>query len=218
MLDLFKFKLSHGNHKRAEDGVCFMEAVAWMSRLPHSDRPECACPVLGAFGIRLNDRMSDTERTTLNPLIIKMMNTRSKPHEELRAAYLLRGVAAEILPLVFEDRGWHDLAKMVRAIPVGATRADMVPVLRKVRDLAAKYRNAAYAYAAAAADAAAYAYAAADADAAAAAAYAAAAADAAAYAYAADAAAYAAAAADAAQRVKYRDALLQCFRECAAIR
>jgi hypothetical protein len=38
--------LSHGSHDRREDGMCLMEAVAFLAGERHSDRPVCACPVL----------------------------------------------------------------------------------------------------------------------------------------------------------------------------
>jgi len=149
--DIYTFRLASGAHPNPQQGTCFMEAVAWMAREPHSDRPQCACPVLGTFGIRLNDRMTDDERKALNPLIIKMMNTRSKAHEETRAAHLVQGVVTRILVPIFEALGWADVAAIMRAIPVGATRAEMLPTLRDARELAYKKRVAAAAAARAAA-------------------------------------------------------------------
>ena len=215
--DLYTFRLASGAHPNPQQGTCFMEAVAWMAREPHSDRPQCACPVLGTFGIRLNDRMTDDERKALNPLIIKMMNTRSDAHEEVRAAHLIQGVVTRILVPIFEARGWGDVAAIMRAIPVGATRSEMLPNLRTARELADKKRRAADAAYAAyyAADAAAYAYAAYDAVAAYDAAYAADAAAAYAAYYAADAAAYADAAYDAAAAAAY-DAAAAAYDAAAA--
>jgi hypothetical protein len=167
-LDMFTFKLSNGAHKSPQDGTCFMEAVAWMAREPHSDVPECACPVLGKVGIRLNDLMSDDERKSLNPLIIKMMNTRGKEHEEPRAAYIIRESAVRILAPLFDARGWADGARMLRALPVGVPRHQLIQPLRAIRDyavnayqkrVAADAAADAVAYAAAAAVAVAYAYA-----------------------------------------------------------
>ena len=65
-----ELRLSEGSHKSASEGVCFMEAIAFFEGLPHSDHPECACPVLTEYGIRLNDGMPDDVRNKyLRPLI-----------------------------------------------------------------------------------------------------------------------------------------------------
>ena len=63
--DLFTFTLKMGSHDKPEDGLCAMEAVAWLEGLPHSDRPECTCPVLAAYTRSLNDRMPEDERQKL---------------------------------------------------------------------------------------------------------------------------------------------------------
>lgn len=41
--------LHEGAHKDPADGMCAMEAAAWIAGEPHSDHPACACPVIGAF-------------------------------------------------------------------------------------------------------------------------------------------------------------------------
>ncbi len=155
--DMFTFKLAHGNHPNPQAGTCFMEAVAWMAREPHSDRPKCACPVLGAYGIRVNDHMNDAERVALNPLILKMLNTRSPAHVEARLAHLIQAGATRILAPILEARGWAEEGVLLRTLAPGTPRNAMLPTLRKVRDMTAKRRAAAAADAAADAAAAAYA-------------------------------------------------------------
>lgn len=102
---LFAFKLSFGDHESPEDGVCFMEAVAWMQGEEHSDRPECACPVLGAYGIKLNDNMGDKYRPLLNPLILKMAGTRDESKEQERSEYLLRQTVIRIVCPTLQTNG-----------------------------------------------------------------------------------------------------------------
>src|SRR5438105_4365288 len=63
--DLSVFRLRHGSHKNPKQGLCVMEAVAFVAGERHGDHPECACPVLTGFAIRLNDRMKDGERDAL---------------------------------------------------------------------------------------------------------------------------------------------------------
>ena len=186
-------KLSHGKHSTREDGLCLMEAVALLGGEGHTDTPECACPVLSAFGRKLNDEMGhgsegDALRAKyLADLAPRLVGTRSTPEVEIRRALVFADGAVRVLaPLALEAAGLCDAAATLRALS---------PVVS--RDTAANAANAANAAHAAYADADADAYAARAADAAARAAYAAHAADAYAAAY--DAAVYAAyAAADAA--------------------
>lgn len=54
--------LDKGAHSTRDEGVCLMEAVAFVAGEPHTDHPVCASPVLGAFGRSLNDVLSDETR------------------------------------------------------------------------------------------------------------------------------------------------------------
>ena len=44
--------LANGGHKSADDGMCLMEAVAYVAGEPHSDSPACASPILASIGRR----------------------------------------------------------------------------------------------------------------------------------------------------------------------
>jgi len=222
-LDLSTFVLAHGNHGSPDDGMCLLEAAAYMAGEPHSDHPQCVDVALAAFGRTLNDRLREDERQLLKPLLPRLIGTRATPALARRRALLLvdRHVRS-IVPAFLRElphQPQPELAGRMEGLPPVVDTESA----RRARDLACEVRDAARSHlkaakkalpknisaaAAAAADAAAAAaadaYAAADADAdAAAAAYAAAAAAAAAAAdadaaAAAAAAAYAAAAADAA--------------------
>ncbi len=172
--------LQKGAHDNPEEGLCAMEMVAFIERLPHSDHPPCTCPVLAAFVRRTNDRMTPNDRQKLLTVLPDLVGTVSPEHERERVEFFAMQAVNVWAADALDAAGYSEHASACRA----------------AQDL-----KAASAAADAAADAAAYA--AADADAAhaaaRAAAYAAYAADAAAYAAdAAYAAAYAAAAADAA--------------------
>jgi hypothetical protein len=186
-------KLGSGSHESANDGLCFMEMAAWFAGEEHSDKPDCACPVLGAYGIRLNDAMPDDLRDRLlKPLVPQIVGTRDKASEQRRAKFLAMWAINKVLPIILRLRGFES----------HALACEKAKGLSEAKSAA----NAAYA----AADAAAAAAYASAADAAAAAAYASAAdaaANAANAAYAANdaanAAAYAANAADAADAAAY---------------
>lgn len=88
MKELEARSLSSGGHSSVIDGLCVMEATAYVAGLPHSDAPECTCPVITAFMVVWNDALpSDAERDRLlKPLIPLIVGTRSTPEAEERRA------------------------------------------------------------------------------------------------------------------------------------
>jgi len=179
---LAEMTLLNGSHKSFDEGVCAMEAVAWLAGEPHSDAPKCTCPVIAGAVRRLNDRISDDDTRTelLRPLLPKLVGSRASRKVMLKRGYVAADMAVRVfLPIALDASGLKEEAARWRSFEEIKDRSSAITARDGIR--AQKY---AYAAAAAAAAAAYAAYAAADADAAYAAAYAAA--DAAA-AYAADA-------------------------------
>ena len=82
--------LKSGGHESRESAVCAMEAVAWLAGEPHSDHPQCACPVIGAFMRSWNDTIhnDDTRTRLLKPLLPLLIGTRSTKAVELQRSYL----------------------------------------------------------------------------------------------------------------------------------
>jgi hypothetical protein len=188
-------RLREGSGGSWDNGLCVMETVHWLSGAKDAgetptDSPDCACPVLGAFAIWLNDNLNDENRQKLLPLALPLTGTRSPEHEQARVEFLVMAVINRILPQVFERR-WPEHAKAMME----------AKTLKKAKAVCLKAKNSAYA-----ADADAYAVAYAAYAAAACGAYGAYAVDAAA-AYAVDAVDAAAAAADDARQ----SILLQCI-------
>ena len=69
--------LKRGAHSSPDAGMCALEAAAWIAGEPHSDHPECVCPVIAAFGRAWNDALSLEERNAvLRPLVPRMIGTR----------------------------------------------------------------------------------------------------------------------------------------------
>ena len=80
--------LQRGVHPSFADGVCVMEAVAYVCGEPFSDHPACVCPVITAFMSSWNDDLPDDHERTrlLAPLILRIIGSRSTPAvEQLRA-------------------------------------------------------------------------------------------------------------------------------------
>lgn len=81
--------LQRGKHATRNDGVCAMEAAAWMAGEPHSDHPQCVCPAIAAFMRSWNDALSDKDRNRLlKPLVPKVLDTRSTPEVARRRSLL----------------------------------------------------------------------------------------------------------------------------------
>lgn len=73
---LATFELTVGSHDDPMDGVCLMEAVAWLAGEPHSDVPQCACPVVGHIARGLNDRATyNIQRQDLVPYLPRIVGS-----------------------------------------------------------------------------------------------------------------------------------------------
>jgi hypothetical protein len=201
ILGLNGITLVKGASKDREQGVCAMQAVAWLAGEENTDAPQCACPVIAKYVIRLNDSFTDEERQLLKPYLTRIIGTRDGKSSE-RAKVLVHRAGTVFAPIALEIAGYKDEAASMRALELGdyAAQKELGYAIRDKIRAKIGYGYAAAANAANAANAATAAYATATAAYAAAnAAYATAtAAYAADAAYAAADAAYAAYAADAA--------------------
>jgi hypothetical protein len=159
--------LGVGAHGRREDGVCAMEAVAWIAGEPHSDSPRCASPAISAFMRSWNDSLPDGDRDRLlKPYLAKLIGSRGTKAAEGRRGWLamdwlIRTFAPAWLSLV------HDLSPHAEALRNLPEIANSAAVALAKDPIAAAYSaadSAAYSAAYSAADWAAYsaAYSAAD--------------------------------------------------------
>jgi hypothetical protein len=82
--------ISRGAHPHRGNRVSLLEAVAWAAGEPHSDQPQCVCPVITSFGRSWNDSISsDEERALLlRPLIPRLIGSRSTAEVEMQRAFL----------------------------------------------------------------------------------------------------------------------------------
>lgn len=141
--------LKRGAHSSPDDGMCVMEAVAYVAGEPHSDAPTCACPVIGAFMRSWNDCLTDADRDRiLAPYITRLVGSRSTSDVELRRSYLafdwlIREQLAAWLSLT---PALAERAVALRALPPLVTAAavrSVVPLLREAQQDAATARAAA---------------------------------------------------------------------------
>src|SRR5262245_26482041 len=124
--EIDKIVLKYGSHTRREDGMCAMEAVAWLAREPHSDRPKCTCPVIAAFVRRFNDRLrNDEERTRLlRPFLPDLIGTRASKDVMTRRGYLAADWSIRaLIPILFCALGWDEEADSC---------ASLAPIIDKI--------------------------------------------------------------------------------------
>lgn len=105
-LDLDALALAKGSHP-ANDGLCVMEAVAFVAGEPHSDSPTCACPVVGTFLRYWNDGLDDAARQRLKVFVPRLIGSKASRAVEVRRAWL----ATDWLVRVYTP-AWLRLAKL----------------------------------------------------------------------------------------------------------
>ena len=105
MIDVDAVVLKFGSHESASDGFCAMELVAYMAKEKHSDKPECACPVISSFLRSWNDGLDEEPRNRLiKPMLSRVVGSRSTPEtERIRSMMVLDWLLRECTP------AWLDL-------------------------------------------------------------------------------------------------------------
>lgn len=106
--------LKTGSHTSADDGLCAMEAVAWLANETHSDRPVCASPVLSAYVRTLNDYMPDDQRQKLKLYVPRLLNTADASLELQRANILAWASVITFAPTALHAVGLVDHAETLR--------------------------------------------------------------------------------------------------------
>src|SRR3954463_11060318 len=77
-------RLRRGAHRSPADGACVMEVVSMLAGERFSDRPQTACPVIGAFLRAYNDITGDTQRQDLLACASSVVGTRRQELEPAR--------------------------------------------------------------------------------------------------------------------------------------
>jgi hypothetical protein len=157
-IDLDTLTLTSGSHDTRDQGVCFMEAVAWWAGQDHTDHPPCVSPILAAFGIRLNDYWNDADRQQLRPFIPRLPGTAGDGQDQTRGYLALDWFIRTYTVAWLDLAGLADEAISLQELdPItDMDTADAAgPVVRRARDKAAAAWAAAGAAAGAAARAAA---------------------------------------------------------------
>ena len=77
-----RVKLRPFAHGAPSDGMCAMEAVAFIAGEPHTDAPQCASPVVAAVVRTWNDVLPDRQRQALKPYVPRMVGSRGTDAQE----------------------------------------------------------------------------------------------------------------------------------------
>ena len=141
-------RLLAGDHKSVGEGLCAMEAAAWLAGEPHSSTPRCVCPVIAAFLRSWNDAIADDDERTaiIRPLVTWAIGTRSTKQVEKRRALMaidwsVRTFTPEWLDLCNERYAVHTSA--LRSLPAITSFKDLiaaVPILAHLKKQAASAR------------------------------------------------------------------------------
>ncbi len=145
-LDLETLVLEHGQHDSPEDGMCLMEAVAFLAGEDFSDAPGCVSGVIRSYCIALNDRWDAEHRQLLKPYIPRVIGTNTGPADEERRRWLAVDWAVhEFAPYWLRRAGLVEHAEAFEALAAIASRDDyqaVVQVVRAGRDAAWAKRSA----------------------------------------------------------------------------
>lgn len=71
-----RIRLSPGRHDSPRDGACVVELASLIAGEEFTDRPECVCPVIGAFLRAWNDRAAYADRQRLRPYAERVIGSR----------------------------------------------------------------------------------------------------------------------------------------------
>ena len=70
-------RLSRGKHTSPRSGACVMELASMLAGEPFGDRPDCVCPIIGAFLRAYNDSIDDHRRQDLYAYAAEVVGSRA---------------------------------------------------------------------------------------------------------------------------------------------
>jgi hypothetical protein len=109
----FRLRSGTGAGINVEADVCLMQAVGWLAgETGFGDAPDCACPVIRAYAISLNDsRLFAHHRDDLKPFAAKIVGTRNGPASEIMRALIACDYSVRVLsPILLRSAGREDWA------------------------------------------------------------------------------------------------------------
>jgi hypothetical protein len=108
--------LQKGSHSSPDEGVCLMEALAYVRGIAHTDHPPCVSPILGNYGRSLNDVLPDARRQDLKSLIPLLPGTADDGLDETRSYIALDWLIRTYTPAWLDLAGLSDEARSLREL------------------------------------------------------------------------------------------------------
>ena len=142
---LDELHLEKGAHNRREDGLCIMEAAAWLAGQEHTDAPACVSPVLRSFLTSWNDSLDDDTRQRLKPYAWKVLGTAGDPVADERRAWMATDWLVRVhTPAWLRLAGLTSHADALAGLPE-VTNGAQVPSIKPALEAARKDAAAAWA-------------------------------------------------------------------------
>src|SRR5207245_143632 len=113
--ELAILQLKKGSHAIRAQGVCAMEAVAWLAGRAHTDHPVCVSPPLGDFVRAWNDGLPDELRQRLKAYLPRLLDTAGEAAADTRRSQMAwEWVLTVSVPTWLEAAGLKEHADAVR--------------------------------------------------------------------------------------------------------
>lgn len=112
---LDRITLGKGFHAGPDDGMCVMEAVAWVHDAEWTDKWDNVSPVLGEFCRCLNDRWEVRPRQKLKPFVTRLPGTADDGQDEARSYLALDWLVRTYTPAWLDLAGLTNEAAVLRA-------------------------------------------------------------------------------------------------------
>ena len=109
--------LSRGGHCSRDEGMCAMEAAAWLAGEEHSYRSKYVSVVLREPLVKLNDGLDDTWRQKLLPFVPRILGTRDDGKDEARRWLATDWLLRVHTPAWLDTAGMTARAADIRALP-----------------------------------------------------------------------------------------------------
>ena len=115
IIDLKTLTLSVGDHESSEDGMCLIEACAYIAGEPFSAYPKCVSLLLADIGKQLNDLLPNRERQKLAPLIPYLIGTADDGLDKERSALAWKWIVHIYTPTWLRLAGLENHAATLEA-------------------------------------------------------------------------------------------------------
>lgn len=145
----FRLRSGTGKGVNGYADVCLMQAVSWLANEGHfRDAPDCACPVITQYCVRLNDSrlFGDDHGHLLKPFAPRIVGTRSTPEIHKRRSLITCDYAVRVfVPIqlrALKREEWAAELESLAAITDQTSASAAKLATRRIREAAASSTDA----------------------------------------------------------------------------